>query len=515
MASVTEHKGPVPQSNNDDKASCMAITSAQSGSESHSSSDPPLHGGGPLGNTKLVDHVEPGPAFGISSKKRAHNWIFTWQCTLGKKNGGISTWTAGMAIPKIVPGEDPFPTWNEEKMRRLKFQLEAAPSTGKLHYQGYVSMLTAVSFKTVQKLLGTPGAHMIIINTKNPDWVSDNENYTGKAETRVAGPWMYGRLPSPGTRSDLQKIAKEIKEGTFDMDKFSEENTWLFMTYRRGIEDLIKRIGPGSKKREEQTYCILMCGPTGTGKTTFAKLAYPNAFIVTPLMSGWYDGYEGQDVVIFDEFAYNNKEKRWCSESEFNTIVGMLGIKVPVKGGFVNWKPKKIIITTNDNYLLWPDTMRRRINEIIPMTKQYKTVADNLEKNDKIAKLAEPFLEVPTEDHIDFKDIVDSEQERINKVEEMAALAEATGDVFVKATDESPYIEEKGDSKKPQAVVDLSKEDPAPSEMITRAYWEEVRENRKLKDDLNKMEASLAKMKTMEEEMAKMKKIIESLQTRQ
>lgn len=55
----------------------------------------------------------------------------------------------------------------------------------------------------------------------------------------------------------------------------------------------------------------------------------------------WFDGYEGQEVAVFDDFR-----PWWCRFDYLLRLLDRYPMKVPIKGGFVNWIPEIIIITT-------------------------------------------------------------------------------------------------------------------------------------------------------------------------
>jgi len=66
----------------------------------------------------------------------------------------------------------------------------------------------------------------------------------------------------------------------------------------------------------------------------------PDAWVRTPDHGAWFDGYVGQDDVIFEEFR---------GDIKFGQLLMLLDrykMQVPVKGGFVNWCPKRIFITS-------------------------------------------------------------------------------------------------------------------------------------------------------------------------
>ena len=51
--------------------------------------------------------------------------------------------------------------------------------------------------------------------------------------------------------------------------------------------------------------CTYIYGKTGTGKTrgVMEEYGYSNVYRVTDLKNPW-DGYQGQDVVVFEEFPF-------------------------------------------------------------------------------------------------------------------------------------------------------------------------------------------------------------------
>lgn len=81
----------------------------------------------------------------------------------------------------------------------------------------------------------------------------------------------------------------------------------------------------------------------------------------------WFDGYDGHDCVLFDDFTGDIK---FCY---FLQVIDRYLPRVPVKGGFTPWTPKRIYITSNIAPNLWyPDTtpyqkeaLLRRIHQTV------------------------------------------------------------------------------------------------------------------------------------------------------
>lgn len=96
-------------------------------------------------------------------------------------------------------------------------------------------------------------------------------------------------------------------------------------------------------------------GETGCGKSKAARdeamQRYPDrkrseAYWVlrpgTHSSSGWYDGYDGQPVAIFDDLRSNTMP--W--ETLLQVTDKYQDVEVPIKGGFTYWRPELIIITS-------------------------------------------------------------------------------------------------------------------------------------------------------------------------
>lgn len=84
-------------------------------------------------------------------------------------------------------------------------------------------------------------------------------------------------------------------------------------------------------------------GETGTGKTYTAINELLEQYGEYWVWNGnfqWFDGYNGQLGVIFDDFRRKDVDFNWMLQ-----ILDKYPLRVPVKGGFTEWKPETIIIT--------------------------------------------------------------------------------------------------------------------------------------------------------------------------
>lgn len=98
-----------------------------------------------------------------------------------------------------------------------------------------------------------------------------------------------------------------------------------------------------SSMRKYPPSVVVYWGATGTGKT---KSVWDNLTSYDDLWqypgSGWFDGYVGQKLVLFDDF--NGGELKLTMLLK---VLDRYPMQVPVKGGFANWCPKEIYITSN------------------------------------------------------------------------------------------------------------------------------------------------------------------------
>lgn len=110
----------------------------------------------------------------------------------------------------------------------------------------------------------------------------------------------------------------------------------------------------------------IYCGSSGSGKTHTAFMTYPDAF--WKRQDTWWDSYDGQKVIVWDEFRGNYPFQ------EFLRVLDMYPISTNSKGGAYYLQHTKIVFTTNflpeDWYKPevcgpWDDTnvLKRRIRQ--------------------------------------------------------------------------------------------------------------------------------------------------------
>lgn len=248
---------------------------------------------------------------------QARHWVYTLHVDVEGK------WEE---IPPEYLLEDP-------RMKYHVVQLEKAPTTGKLHLQGYIQFNAPVKFGGVKKIndsaywapaKGTP---------------QQCRAYCTKEESRVAGPWEFGSLQFAGKRNDLEEVKEAIVAGK-KRKEIIEMFPVAFMKYHSGIEKVINALG-SVRSLEVPPLVLVMYGEPGSGKTTRALKGIEKEEIYIKDASQWWDGYNGQKRVVFDEF---------CGGIAWNTLKCILdkhACQVQIKGGFVQLLAEEFMFTSN------------------------------------------------------------------------------------------------------------------------------------------------------------------------
>lgn len=128
-----------------------------------------------------------------------------------------------------------------------------------------------------------------------------------------------------------------------------------------------------SKRRcpEVAPEIVIYWGESGTGKTRLAVSENPEAYLLTkPNGNGtiWFDGYDGQSTIIFDEFY------GWVQYDLLLRILDRYPLRLQIKGGFVECSATKFIFTSNKPWTDWyPNiddkcALQRRIKEFGKIT---------------------------------------------------------------------------------------------------------------------------------------------------
>lgn len=276
-----------------------------------------------------------------------------------------------------------------KQIRYLVAQLEISPTTQKYHWQGFVMLQRQCDLQFVKKkVLGSLSVHLEPCNGS----IAQNIAYCTKDESRVPGVDRYevGTRPadaddgqgSTSKRSQYDVVMDKIQQGV-PLDELVEQHGGVVLRYGGCVTKAIAQVQKKEKGFRRPVYVEVRWGPPGTGKTTsvmasdYAKEACnrfdpplhcwnsKKIFIKRPGMAKWFDGYEGQKVLLLDDWVFVEGDlASWLLE-----ILDVTVTFVPVKGGSAVTSWEHVVITTNVHPTEWFVDPVRGTGTVTPMIK--------------------------------------------------------------------------------------------------------------------------------------------------
>jgi len=278
-------------------------------------------------------------ARGRGERKRTRGFMFTFNNPTAETHG---------LLKELVPRFCSY----------IIFQREKAPTTGTLHYQGFIYFDAQKDWSFVVDNL-TEKFGLRGISVRHADCsVRSNIEYCSKDESRDAtpdaGPYCFGTEPAgQGKRTDLSEIVAVCRSGAGPgavAESFGAE----YIKYHRGIAALSVLY---MAARDFPTQVYWFYGPTGTGKSRFAfeeahrrlKEEFPgdaNDLILSKPYykmgtNKWWDMYCGHKLVIVDDYRPD-----MCTFGELLRLFDRYPHKVETKGGVTEFLARYIYITT-------------------------------------------------------------------------------------------------------------------------------------------------------------------------
>lgn len=206
-----------------------------------------------------------------------------------------------------------------------------------LYFAGFINFKTKREFSVIKEIIGS-NAH--VEGARGTDF--DNEAYCSK---QCVG-WRFGEPVGQGRRTDLEAVVKRI-EGGDSLVEVAKQCPTEFIKYSRGIERLHTLLACNTV-RDWKTEVTVLWGPTGTGKSYKASaLAKSGEGVYYKPRGPWFDGFNGQHTVIIDDFY------GWIKYDEMLRICDRYPHKVEIKGAFIEFTARHIIITSNSSPNKW------------------------------------------------------------------------------------------------------------------------------------------------------------------
>jgi len=252
----------------------------------------------------------------------------------------------------------------------LVFQQESGSEGHRDHLQGYVQLNRRCSLVAVKRDVFCGAEVHLTVARGTPQ---QNRTYCTKDEGRISGPFEHGTMVSQGHRTDLDTAAELVR--AHGSARVAEELPSVYIRYHRGLQALDVQLQRAkSDALRSEVHCAVLWGPTGVGKSHVAfTLDEPAETFVVPIQNSgnlWFDGYQGQRTIVFDDFDPKTVPYRTLLR-----ICDRYRLELPVKGGFVVGKWSNVIFTANDPPVQWYQEeepyeggpLERRLGLVLPV----------------------------------------------------------------------------------------------------------------------------------------------------
>lgn len=277
----------------------------------------------------------------MTNSEKARNWVFTL-------NNPTEEDEARIAKPY-------------DQIKYVAYSHEVGES-GTPHFQGFLCAWEPIRMTFLKKYL--PRAHLEIMHGR----LQDNEAYCSKQGELIE----IGEKPEQGRRTDLISVKRRLEGGTRTMDLAEEDNFFVHVAkHSRFFEKYEQHLrGKMKQKDREMPKVYIRLGPGGTGKTRWLDEQFGlDGWVYAPDNRGqWFDGCD-RDVILFDDVEAGQIPPL----SLWKRLTDRYPFQVAVKGGFIVWKPKVVVFTSNHHpFTWWPDltefdkqAIERRITSIL------------------------------------------------------------------------------------------------------------------------------------------------------
>lgn len=263
------------------------------------------------------------------------------------------------------------PTWDENSMEYMCYQIEIAPQTGRHHFQGCCIFKKRITLNGAARALGVGWG-----NGDNSSFMRQREaaiNYCQKKDSAVEGTFReFGVRPKAGAgdRTDLTNAINECKS----LKELAERHPCLVAKYARGLEQVYNM---RQSERKEMPEIRVYWGETGAGKSHHARkdateICGDDYYSISAGDNlKWWPNYRQQQVCIIEEFV--ECDPKGISVSFLLTLLDKYKLTLQTKGGHVEFNSPLIIITSHNHPRDWVPAPRwAELKRRIKIIRQFK-----------------------------------------------------------------------------------------------------------------------------------------------
>jgi len=243
---------------------------------------------------------------------------------------------ACLTIFSEVPRELPV------KLQYFAYAIETCPTTGKRHAQAWAYSARAQRLSGWKKIF--PDAHI----EQMRGTFAENDKYCSKEGQLIE----FGERPmETGKKRTLADLCDEVTTGAregkpLDIIMDDSEHKATYVQYNSGIRSLHAMTVTAKLRKIDKDFApevYYIYGPPGSGKTRHVHDKEDSVYDC-PVDDSykWKDGYAGQEAVLYDNMSLDN----FKTPSRLLKEIDRYFIQVPIKGGFIGWRPKRVYITS-------------------------------------------------------------------------------------------------------------------------------------------------------------------------
>lgn len=258
------------------------------------------------------------------------------------------------------------------------WQLEQAES-GTVHFQGYVEMTQGTRLANMRQLDGLETAHFERRMGSRDQAIA----YCRKQDaTYLEGPWFWPSEDAlavsrqQGRRTDLENVTQMVIAGATN-EEIIDVSPVVYVKFNSGLERLRTNMRHTHRDANVRTTVILYVGPTRTGKSyRLSQECPPGPDWYWCSAGKWFDGYQGQAGLVFDEFRDS-----WMPFEMLLKIIDNKPLQVETKGSHVELMAYHFRFSSNVHPKKWyrkvklqrnweTSPLRARMKRIILMTER-------------------------------------------------------------------------------------------------------------------------------------------------